>query len=246
MKKLSVIIPVYNEEKTVGKLLKKLFSAKLPVEKIEYIIVDDGSIDASVAVISKILSSHSGKRSASRMTFLIKHKRNMGKGAAVKTALQKAKGDYVIIQDADLEYDPKDIAKLLKPIHNGEAQVVYGTRLKRLPNFKRDERTPRFLLQYVGNKFLSLTTSVLYGYWITDMECCYKLFPRVALKNIELRARSFDFEPEITAKLLKLKYKIVEIPISTNPRGYEEGKKLRPLRDGTQALLTLLKYRFVE
>jgi dolichol-phosphate mannosyltransferase len=237
MKKLSIIIPVYNEEKTVVKLLKKVLSQKLPVTQIEYIVVDDGSTDNSKEKIKSVKN---------KKIKLIVHKKNQGKGAAIKTALQKAKGDYIIIQDADLEYDPKDIVKLIEPINSGKAKVVYGTRLKRLPNFKRDERTPRFLLQYVGNKCLSLATSILYFHWVTDMECCYKLFPYTAVENIQLRARSFDFEPEITAKLLKKGYKITEISISTNPRGYDEGKKLRPMRDGTKALWTLLKYRFVE
>lgn len=239
MKKLSIIIPVYNEEKTVAKLLKKVLSTELPVEQIEYIVIDDGSTDASASVISKL------KITNSKIKFL-KHKKNMGKGAAVKTGLQKATGDYVVIQDADLEYNPKDIIKLLEPIKKGQTKVVYGTRLRRLPNFKRDERTVAFVIQYLGNKFLSLTTSILYFRWITDMECCYKLFPQDALATIQLRSKGFEFEPEITAKLLRSGHKIVEVPISTNPRGFNEGKKLRPFRDGTIALWTLLKYRFVE
>jgi dolichol-phosphate mannosyltransferase len=239
MKKLSIIIPVYNEEKTVEKLLKRVFSTKLPVEKVEYIIVDDGSTDASAKVIS-------GFQFPVSDYIFVQHKKNLGKGAAVKTGLKHAKGDYIIIQDADLEYDPKDIVKLLEPIKKGIAKVVYGTRLRRLPNFKRDERNIRFLIQYIGNKGLSLVTSILYFHWVTDMECCYKLFPKDALKNTQLQARGFEFEPEITAKLLRKGYKIVEVSISTNPRGYDEGKKLRPIRDGSKALLTLLKYRFVE
>jgi dolichol-phosphate mannosyltransferase len=237
MKKLSIIIPVYNEEKTVAKLLKKLLSVKFPVQSVEYIIIDDGSTDSTNLKIKSL---------EIKKIKLLEHKENMGKGVAVKTGLKKATGDYVIIQDADLEYDPKDILKLLEPVQKGTAKVVYGTRLKRLPNFKRDERTPRFLLQYIGNKGLSLATSILYQHWITDMECCYKLFPRDALKNVQLQAKGFEFEPEITAKLLRSGYKIFEIAISTNPRGYGEGKKLRPFRDGSKALLTLLKYRFVE
>src|SRR6266404_5307901 len=237
MKKLSIIIPVYNEEKTVAQFLKKVLSIKLPVKEIEYIVIDDGSTDNSKLKIKSLKS---------KKIKLVAHKKNKGKGAAVKTGLEKAKGDYIIIQDADLEYDPKDIVKLLEPVKKGKAKVVYGTRLKRLPNFKRDERTPRFLLQYIGNKCLSFTTSILYFHWVTDMECCYKLFPRHALKDIQLKARGFEFEPEITAKLLKKGYKIVEVSISTNPRGYTEGKKLRPFKDGSKALWTLLKYRFIE
>ena len=176
MKKLSIIIPVYNEEKTVGKLLKKLLSVKLPVNDVEYIIIDDGSIDTSASIVSKLQILNSKIK-------LIKHKINLGKGAAVKTGLKHAKGDYIVIQDADLEYDPRDILKLLKPIINGNSQVVYGTRLKRFPNFKRDERNIRFFIQYAGNKLLSLATSILYMHWITDMECCYKLFPKKALNE---------------------------------------------------------------
>jgi glycosyltransferase involved in cell wall biosynthesis len=237
MKKLSVIIPVYNEEKTVAKLLRNVLTTKLPVRYIEYIVIDDGSTDRSKAKIKNLKS---------RKIKLLSHKKNLGKGAAVKTGLDKATGDYVVIQDADLEYNPKDIIKLLEPIQKTKAKVVYGTRLKRWPNFNRDERTVAFVIQYLGNKFLSLTTSILYSHWITDMECCYKLFPRDALNNISLQAKGFEFEPEITAKLLRSGHKIVEVSISTNPRSFNEGKKLRPFRDGTKALLTLLKYRFVE
>jgi dolichol-phosphate mannosyltransferase len=237
MKKLSIIIPVYNEEKTVDKLLKKVLSVKFPVRDVEYIIIDDGSTDNSLKKITGIKS---------RKIKLLQHKKNKGKGVAVQTGLKAATGDYIVIQDADLEYNPQDIIKLLKPILEEKAKVVYGTRLKRLPNFKRDERTPRFLLHYIGNKLLSLTTSILYLQWITDMESCYKLFPHDALKGIRLYAKSFDFEPEITAKLLKKGYKIIEIPISTNPRSYSEGKKIYPVRDGTKALWTLLKYRFTD
>ena len=239
--KLSIIIPVFNEEKTVAKVLKKVTSVKLPVKNIEYIIVDDGSIDTSAVIIAETYK----KLGSPRGFKFIKHSKNKGKGAAVKTGIQKASGDYIVIQDADLEYNPDDISKLLKPIIEGRAKVVYGTRLNRLPNFKRDERTPQFFIQYLGNKFLSFVTSVLYFHWITDMECCYKLFPKNALKNTKLDARGFEFEPEITAKLLKSGYKMLEVPISTNPRGYNEGKKLNSFKDGPIALWTLVKYRFI-
>jgi len=237
MKKLSIIIPVFNEEKTVAQLLKRVLSVKLPVEQVEYIVIDDGSTDKSESEVKNLQL---------KKIKLLVHKKNMGKGAAVRTGLKHATGDYIIIQDADLEYNPVDIKKLLKTLEEKNKPVVYGTRLSRLPDFKRDERTPVFALHYFGNKLLSLITSILYGYWVTDMECCYKLVPRKALKDIQLRAKGFDFEPEITAKLLKRGYKIAEVPIKTTPRGYDGGKKLYALRDGTKALLTLLKYRFVE
>lgn len=234
---LSIIIPVYNEEKTVGHLLKKVFAVKLPVTKKEIIIINDGSTDSTGEIIKKFDGSHT-------FTFINKI-HNEGKGTAVRKGIEAATGEYIIIQDADLEYNPKDIAKLLHALKYGTAKVVYGTRLKRLPNFKRDERTPQFMLHYVGNKFLSMLASILYFHWITDMECCYKLFPKKALDGIILRARGFEFEPEITAKLLKKGYTISEVVITTNPRGYDEGKKLNTLKDGIKAIWTLVKYRFI-
>lgn len=234
---LSIIIPVYNEEKTVGTLLKRVSAVKLPVTRKEIIVVNDGSTDKTAEIVKKMKVSF-------KFTF-INIKRNEGKGAAVRNGIEKATGDFIIIQDADLEYDPKDIIKLVKALKVGNADIVYGTRLKRLPNFKRDERTPRFLLHYAGNKFLSFTTSLLYFQWITDMECCYKLFPKKALEGIELRAKGFELEPELTAKLLKKGYKVAEVPISTNPRGYDEGKKLNTVKDGVKAIWSLIKYRFV-
>lgn len=240
MKKLSIIIPIYNEEKTAAKLLKKLLSQQLPVKQIEYIIVNDGSTDKTVVRINLQIVKFKSKNIK-----VVHHKKNLGKGAAVRTGLKYAKGEYIVIQDADLEYNPNDITKLLIQLEKGHS-VIYGTRLNRLPNLTRDESNPLFLLHYIGNKLLSLTTSILYFNWVTDMECCYKLFPREALKDIQLNARGFEFEPEITAKLLKRGYKIAEVSITTKPRGYNEGKKLNTLKDGTKALWTLLKYRFVE
>ena len=237
--RLSIIIPVYNEEKTVMKLLERVAKASIPGVEKEVIVVDDGSTDASASIISN------AKFSISNYKF-IRHKKNQGKGAAVRTGIKKATGEYIIIQDADLEYNPNDIKKLIKPIQQGRAEVVYGTRLKRLPNFSRDERTPLFLFHYLGNKFLSIVTSIMYLQWITDMETCYKLFPKKALEDMLLRSRSFEFEPEITAKLLKKGYKIVEIPITTTPRDYSEGKKIHAIKDGTLAFWTLLKYRFFD
>lgn len=237
MRKLSIIIPVFNEEKTISEILRKASYVKIPNVSIEIIVVDDGSTDSSKL---KVQNSK-----LQRIKFF-SHKKNLGKGAAVKTGIKNATGDYIIIQDADLEYNPQDIPKLIAPIVNDKAKVVYGTRLRRMPNFSKDERTPRFLLHYFGNKFLSLITSILYGQWITDMETCYKLFPAKAVKDIRLNAKGFEFEPEITAKLLKKGYKIFEAPISTNPRGYKEGKKLNTFKDGTFAFFTLLKFRFMD
>lgn len=235
--KLSIIIPVFNEEKTVRTVLKRVSEVKLNNVTKEIIVVDDGSTDKSAAIIEKFKFPHFK---------FIKHKKNQGKGAAVRTGIKNARGEYILIQDADFEYNPKDINKLLVPIQKGTADVVYGTRLNRLPDFSRDERTPQFFMHYVGNKFLSLITSVIYFHWITDMECCYKLFPRKALEGTVLHARGFELEPEITAKLLKKGYRMTEVSISTNPRGYEEGKKLNGFKEGPKALWTLIKYRFIE
>lgn len=232
--KLSIIIPVFNEYKTIASVVEQLKSLPLPQVTKEIIIVDDGSSDTSADIIKKITDKSIKK---------IFHEKNEGKGAAVRSGIKVASGDYILIQDADLEYNPNDIQKLIDPILERKAVVVYGTRLKRLPNFSRDERTVRFLIQYLGNKFLSLTTSIFYGQWITDMETGYKLFPKNAVVTMPLHARSFEFEPEITAKLMKSGYKIVEIPISTNPRGKDEGKKLSAFKDGPQAFWTLVKYR---
>ncbi|MBA3723321.1 MAG: glycosyltransferase family 2 protein [Candidatus Levybacteria bacterium] len=236
--KLSIIIPVYNEEKTVAQLIKKVRAVRLPVEKKEIIIVNDGSSDGTALVLSKIKSNDKDFK-------IIHHKINQGKGAAVRTGIKKATCEYIIIQDADLEYDPTDITKLLIPVLEGNAIVVYGTRLNRLPDFSRDERSALFFLHYLGNRMLSLTTSLLYMNWLTDMECCYKLFPKKALNGMTLHARGFELEPEITAKLLKKGFKIAEVSISTNPRGYNEGKKLDTIKDGSKAIWALVKYRFI-
>ncbi len=237
--KLSIIIPVFNEEETILEVIKKVSELKVPSISKQIIVVDDGSSDSTSSEISILKPQISNLK-------IIRHTKNLGKGMAVKTGIKNATGDYIVIQDADLEYNPKDIVKLVEPVLNNESEVVYGTRLKRLPSFSKEERTPRFLLHYLGNKFLSFLTSILYGQWITDMETCYKLFPKKALEGMTLKAKSFDFEPEITAKLLKKGYKIFEVPITTNPRGYNEGKKLNTFKDGSIALLTLLKCRFID
>lgn len=235
--KLSIVIPAFNEAKTIDEVLEKIEILTLDGLSKEIIVVDDGSKDET----SSIVQGHKGKN-----ILLLKHKRNQGKGAAVITGIKKATGEIILIQDADLEYNPRDIPRLLKPILDKKAQVVYGARLSvRNPKLVGENRTP-LILHAFGNKLLSLLTSLLYGYSVSDMETGYKVFHRNALRDIKLKSRSFDFEPEITAKILKRKIKIIEIPIETNERGYGEGKKLYALRDGPIALWTLIKYRFTD
>lgn len=234
---LSIIIPVYNEEKTIGIVIDKLIKLSIPDVEREIIIVDDGSRDTSVKIIkSKLLKNGSIR--------LLEHKKNKGKGAAVVTGFSDAKGGILLIQDADLEYNPNDIPKLLKPILLRKEKVVYGTRLRRSAVLFGKDRTP-LPFHFFGNKFLSLATSILYGESISDMETGYKVFEKSALQGITLKSKSFDFEPEVTAKVLRQGIHILELDIETNPRGYEDGKKIRPVHDGIIALWTLIKYRFI-
>jgi dolichol-phosphate mannosyltransferase len=233
--KLSIIIPAFNEEKTISEVLKKV--KKVPLGKNitkEIIVVDDFSADKT----SDILKGIKG-------ISVYRHKENLGKGAAVATGISKASGDVLIIQDADLEYEPKYIPKLLKLMLTRDVDVVYGSRLKNYPlRLSGVKRTP-LVLHYLGNQFLSMITSLLYGVRITDMETGYKMFRRKVLEGITIESKRFDLEPEITSKVLKKGYKIIEIPIHTTPRGYDEGKKIT-WKDGFVALKTLIKYKFTD
>lgn len=226
--KLSLIIPVYNEEKTLEDILIKVLDTKFSID-FEIIIVDDCSSDKSLDKIKEFAKKHK------RIKFFA-HSKNKGKGSAVKTGIENSKGTIIGIQDADLEYNPEDINKLLKPILDKKFDVVYGSRFLKNYEYKKN----RF---YYGNKFLSLLTSGIYFRKITDMETCYKFCRKEVLDGIDLKARRFDMEPEITAKIIKKGYKIKEIPIDYNPRTEEQGKKIKS-KDGLAAIFTLLKYRF--
>ncbi len=237
--KLSIVVPIFNEEKTLEKLLTRLNRLVIPGVVPEFILVDDGSSDDSKKIAQNFVINK-------RNFFLFLHKRNAGKGAAVRTGIKKAKGDFVVIQDADLEYDPAQLEGLMRPILNQEALVVYGTRIKHFPAFRKDLSKTRFFIHFIGNRLLSLLTSLLYFEWITDMETCYKIIPRKFFERTQLKSEGFSFEPEVTAKILKSGLKIKELPITTRPRGYKQGKKLRTIPDGLEAVWALIKYRFID
>jgi len=226
--KLSVIIPVYNESKSIRVILKRVQEQNLAHE---ILVVDDGSKDGTRDIL-KELDGKDGVR-------VILHEKNQGKGAAVRTGMKAATGDVLLIQDADLEYDPRDYPTLLKPLEEGIADVVYGSR------FLGASRRVTMFWHQVANKMLTFMTNILYNTILTDMETGYKVFRREVLDGMTLHANSFDFEPEFTAKILKRKYRIFETPITFNPREYSEGKKIK-LQDAFAAVWTLFKYRFVE
>ena len=235
MIKLSIIVPVFNEEKTIAELLQKIVDVKLPLGwQKEIIVVDDGSTDSSKSKV---------KSQKSKLIKKFFHKQNLGKGAAVRTGIKHTTGDYIVIQDADLEYDPKNYTELLRPVIKSSALVVYGTRLKNYPlNFWGSSKTV-LPLHLLANKSLTMLTNFLYGSRLSDMETGHKLFRKDILKKISIEANRFDFEPEITVKILKLKIPIVEVPIKVKPRSYKEGKKIG-WKDALKAVWILFKFRF--
>ena len=226
--KLSVIIPVYNEVESIETILKRVQATKLVYE---IVLVDDGSKDGTRDVLKKM-----GNKKGLQ---IILHEKNKGKGAAVRTGMAAAKGDVLLIQDADLEYDPRDYPELIKPIQEGLADVVYGSRF-----LGRSHRVTMFW-HLVANKLLTLMTNIIYDTILTDMETGYKVFRREVIDGMVIRANSFNFEPEFTAKILKRKYRIYEVPITFNPRDYSQGKKIK-LHDAFEAVWALIKYRFVD
>jgi glycosyltransferase involved in cell wall biosynthesis len=238
MKTLSVVVPVFNEEATVATLIDKVVGVKVAGVKKEIIIIDDGSTDDSKLEIAKSIKRHKKEK-----LILIRHPKNLGKGAAVRSGIKKATGELLIIQDADLEYDPGDYKKILTPILDGKHDVVYGTRLANYPLHLIGRKKTPLATHYIGNKIVTLFTNLIFGSNLTDMETCYKAFRTKVLKGVSLYSNKFDIEPEITAKILKKGIKIHEVPIKVNPRGYHEGKKITWV-DGFSAIFTLLKYRF--
>jgi len=243
LSKLSVIMPVYNEMGTIAEILHhvRAVDLKVPVRydlndngvvefEREIVIVDDGSTDGTREFL-RTLEGHPD-------VVLVFHEHNQGKGGAVRTALQHASGDVMVIQDADLEYDPRDYAALLQPIVEGRSQVVYGSR------FRGGPTRAMFFWHMIGNRFLTLVTNVLYNTILSDMETGYKVFTREVAEQLDLRSPGWGFDPEITAKILRRGYRIYEVPISYTGREFEEGKKIS-WRDGLTVLWTLFRLRFV-
>lgn len=225
---LSIVIPVYNEVENIGEIVKRVQATKLAKE---IIVVDDGSRDGTRDALKKL--------DGQKKVRVILHERNQGKGAAVVTGMRAARGDVLLIQDADLEYDPRDYPILLQPIEEGLADVVYGSRFLGAPH-----RVTMFW-HMVANRILTFMTNILYNTILTDMETGYKVFRREVIEGMKIHAKRFDFEPEFTAKVLKRNYRIFEVPISFNPRDYSQGKKIK-LKDAFEAVWTLLKYRLVD
>jgi glycosyltransferase involved in cell wall biosynthesis len=228
--KLSIVMPVYNEEATIARAIKSMKDIKMDWEK-EIIVVDDGSTDGTSGILNAI---------ADKEIKVYRHDKNLGKGAALKTGFSNVSGDIVIIQDADLEYDPRDYGVLLDPIINHGADVVYGSRL----SGGRPTRVYMFWHK-VGNSVLTFLTNILYNTTITDMETGYKAFRKDVINSLNIKSRDFTVEAELTAKVFKRKYKVYETPISYYGRSYSEGKKIRWYH-GISAIWALIKYKFTD
>lgn len=229
---LSIIIPVFNEQKTLTSIIDQVLKVKIKNINKEIIVVDDGSTDNSL----KILAVYENTKRVK----LLRHRINQGKGAAVRNGIDSSTGDIILIQDADLEYDPNDYNRLLSPILTHKSQVVYGSRFLNLKLKLFGKNKTPFLTHYIGNKFLNFLTNLFFGGKITDMETGYKVFTRDVYKRLKLSCSRFDFEPEITIQILKKSYEIYEVPIKFNPRTYQEGKKIT-WKDGIIALYTIFK-----
>lgn len=221
--KLSIVMPVYNEAPTLRQIIKKIMS--VDIDK-ELIIVDDGSVDSSSQILDDIKDDS---------VKIVKHSHNKGKGHAIRTGLSYVTGGLVIIQDADLEYDPADYIKLMRPVLEGEAKVVYGSRFMM-------KKTNISAFHYAANKFLTFLTNLLYGCRLTDMETCYKLYCSDIIKGLDLESDGFEIEPELTIKTIKKGYEIIEVPIFYQARSHRDGKKIT-WQDAIKTVLAILKYR---
>jgi glycosyltransferase involved in cell wall biosynthesis len=235
--KLSVLVPVYNEERTLEEVVRRVCAVQLPKE---IILVDDGSKDRSREILTQLKEQNERANDSLNQIKVFFQPENQGKGAAIKTAISHATGDVVIVQDADLEYDPKDYPSLLEPIQDGSADVVYGTRFA-----GGGAHRVLFFWHSLGNRTLTLLSNMLTNLNLSDMEVGYKVFRADALKGIELKSNRFGFEPEITIKLAKKRCRFYEVPISYHGRTYEEGKKIT-WKDGIAALYYMIRFRFAD
>lgn len=233
MPRLSIIIPVFNEQNSIGEILKRVNNARIFNLEKEIIVVDDGSTDNS-----KIKIQNAKLQFKIENLEILSHQRNMGKGAAIKTALNYVSGDYILIQDADLEYNPNDYQKLLEPIIKDGTKIVYGSR-----NLGHSRRG--YFLNFLGGKFLTFLMNLFFGGSLSDINTCYKVFKTDILKNLKIKSSRFNFCEEVTARALMAGYKIIEVPISYSPRKISEGKKLR-WTDGARGLLTIIKLKFFD
>ena len=225
--RLSIVIPCYNEIDTIDIIIKRIFALELGLEK-ELVIVDDGSTDGTRDYLDQIRERED--------VIIVFHEKNSGKGAALRTGFQSATGDIIIIQDADLEYDPEEYPKLLEPIINGNADVVYGSRF-----IGGDSHRVLYFWHSLGNRFLTMFSNMFTNLNLTDMEVCYKMFRREILNDFELHEDRFGFEPEFTAKIARRNYVVYEVGISYHGRTYADGKKIG-WRDGFRAIVVILKY----
>ena len=229
--RLSIIIPAYNEAATIRPIIEKIKAVDLGNLEREIIVVDDGSKDGT----RELLKTITGIK-------YIFHEKNLGKGGAVKTGFKNATGDIVLVQDADLEYDPRDYPALIAPILSGEVEVTNGVRIK--PEYDSRRGTVSYILHWLGNELITWTTNLLYLHYASEYEACYKAFTNKLIKSIEIKTNNFDFDNELVCKILKEGYKIQDVPVRYYPRGYEEGKKIN-WRHGFLILWTIIKYRFV-